>query len=326
MHLRGLLAVGQSLDVDDSLESLVWHMVRVCGLCHAIQTAQSPLFPYSFVSTIVRWSSNGDDPLQRAKRRRSTGHVSPHRKITGQGSLKQETYTVRSAVSPRSSLAFIDAAQPMVASDEWQTWLDAQMVSRNLEACVTVYESAVCASPVHRQSHDDVAIGLDSVYSPGLACLHDLCTLYQHLRRRPLDLQDVCIFDSAVVISLQIHLALQHGVLLSLVISTLGDRLYTHLRPAFRSIPRDSAHEHVSVRQRCELWLLLTDLSTATASSEQHERFKREALLRMRALQIWTKLDAQAICSPFGLDVRFVPPAFLRCASDLAENCLLGFS
>ncbi len=295
VHLRGLSTLDQPFKVGDSLESLAWHMIRICHVCHAIQTAQSPLFPYSHISTADQWSA-------------------------GEGGSHE-------SVERSHWVAKTNGSQAMVIQDQWPLWLDAQLVSEYLHPCVVAYKSTVCAFPEHARLPRDSAVGLNSVFNRGLACLYELCTLYQQLHCQTRNVQGIHLYDSAVVISLQIHLALHLGGLLSRVVNTLHNRLYAHVRQAFRSAPSGSVDGSVAVRQRCELWLLLTGLLTAADSPEQREWFREEALLRTRALQIWTKPDLWPVCSPFGFDVRSVSPAFLKCATNLlAEGCPMGFS
>jgi hypothetical protein len=240
VHLRGLLALRPALDLDKTLDSLIWHMARTSAIGYAIMTLHTPMYVLEVNENVSRWALECDSSS--SSPRSMDSEASPPSRIPTGSS------------DPSEKL-------PKLVSNDLKSlvpgWRRAALVSKTAERCVAVYEFATDLSSDCGPKAIEDAADLLVTYNRRLAGLHQLCSIAaDHVENRT----TTGLFDVSLIIALQIRLVIDLGGLLSVTLGPLQRRLHDSLHPILSEdsdgTPAADYSQHS--RRELEAWLLLT--------------------------------------------------------------------
>jgi hypothetical protein len=262
LHLRGLLALRPALDLDNSLDSLIWHMARTSAIGHAIRTLHIPLYELEANINVSRWALDFDSTSSSPKS--TDSETSPPSHMPA-GSSAPSGELSRLASNKLKSLV--------------SGWRRAQLVSKTAEQWAAMYDFATGLSSDGRPKPIEDAADLLATYNQRLAGLHQLCTI----AAGHVDVRKVTgLFDVPLIIALQIRLVLDLGGLLAVTLGTLQHRLCECLRLVlFEDSDQATAVDgRQHSRRELEAWLLLTGSSASSplGSQDVDKWFRYQAL------------------------------------------------
>jgi hypothetical protein len=300
-HLRALLTLRKKMDLADGMDSLIWYVTRSAAICHALQTAQAPLYRLEATPTNDHWAVGYGQFYQPPR----PGQCGLH----GQALVRQVDISM--PLRPGPSTTQSTERRPTVAA-----WRHSGLITATGELSVRIYVSAV--GQFLRSSDYENGMMLNLMYNQRLAALHRLCSVYSdHIGANN--------FDDPLTIALQLHLALDLGGLLLTTINTLSSRLYASLRLTLVDTCSEEVVPlpHRVERWKLEAWIFLTGSVASAAQSEMHHWFTTEARERLRMLHECSAEDVRSVCNPFQLSPPALSPVFIERAEELeAEACI----